>query len=60
LHARQHANLPDSLWFHVSCAQTTDLIDTTAADCTLPDQHAAGEGGAAKFCNAAGSASQRE
>jgi hypothetical protein len=27
------------VWFRVSCAQTIDLIDATAADCTLPDQH---------------------
>jgi hypothetical protein len=50
LHARQHANPPGEVWFRVSCAQT---IDATAADCTLPDQHDAGERGTAKFGNGA-------
>jgi hypothetical protein len=39
-------------------AQTIDLIDTTAADCTLSDQHDAIADGAAKFATAPDGTSQ--
>jgi hypothetical protein len=51
---RQYANPSGEVWFHFILRATIDLIDTTAADCTLPDQHdAAGERGTAKFGNGA-------